>query len=127
LTTRQQDKLAGALTISSVEKHGVISEKKDSPELVTYHSPGGANNLPHAMKPTRCQTCKEILFVGRPDPMEQNSSGLGGWYGTPLAVSLGSWRKLWRRKWHHQTCCGVYTDQTDRTGRWFVFGFKPQA
>jgi hypothetical protein len=69
-----------------------------------------------AMKPTRCQTCKEILFVGRPDPMEQNSSGLGGWYGAPLAVCLGSWRNLWRRKWYHQTCCGVYTDQTDRTG-----------
>jgi len=79
------------------------------------------------MKPIRCQTCNEILFVGRPEPMEQYSSGLGGWYGVPLAVCLGSWRNLWRRKSYHQTCCGVYTDQTNQTGRWFVFGFKPQA
>jgi CRP-like cAMP-binding protein len=34
LTSRQLDKLAGALTVSTVEKRGVISEEKNSPEFV---------------------------------------------------------------------------------------------
>ena len=34
LTSRQLDRLAGALTVSSIEKHGIISEEKNSPELV---------------------------------------------------------------------------------------------
>jgi CRP-like cAMP-binding protein len=34
LSTRQLDKLAAALTISNIEKHGLISEEKNSPELV---------------------------------------------------------------------------------------------
>jgi hypothetical protein len=33
LTSRQLDKLAGALTVSSVERRGVISDEKNSPEL----------------------------------------------------------------------------------------------
>jgi CRP-like cAMP-binding protein len=34
LTPHQLDKLASALTVSSIEKHGLISEEKNSPELV---------------------------------------------------------------------------------------------
>ena len=33
LTSRQLDKLAGALTVTSVERRGVISEERNSPEL----------------------------------------------------------------------------------------------
>lgn len=69
--------------------------------------------------------CKEVLFVGSSNPLEQYTAGLGGWGGIPLAVCLGSWRNLWRRKWYHQHCCGVYNDRTDGAGRWYVFGFTP--
>ena len=71
---------------------------------------------------THCQVCKEILFGGPSDPMDQYLAGLGGWGGEPLAVCLGSWRNLWRRKWYHQTCCGVYTDRTNRAGSWSIYG-----
>lgn len=74
---------------------------------------------------TRCQTCKEILFVGRPDPLEKYSAGFGSWYGAPIAVCLGSWRNWWRRKWYHQACCGVDTDRSNLAGAWHVFGFAP--
>lgn len=89
------------------------------------------------MKHTRCQVCKEILFDGDVDPMdvyigegswtvrtpkgEAVSEG-GGWPGPPLAVCIGSWRTLWRRKWYHQKCCGVYHDQTNLAGQWHIFG-----
>ena len=76
-------------------------------------------------KATRCQTCKETLFTGRPDPFEKYSAGLGGWYGAPIAVCLGSWRNWWQRKWYHQTCCGVDVDRSNLAGRWHVFGFAP--
>jgi hypothetical protein len=76
-------------------------------------------------KATRCQTCKEILFVGHPDPLTQYSAGMGSWYGAPIAVCLGSWRNRWRRKWYHQTCCGIETDRSNLAGRWHVFGFAP--
>lgn len=78
-----------------------------------------------ASKATRCQTCKEILFVGRPDPLEKYSAGLGSWYGTPIAVCLGSWRNWWQRKWYHQTCCGIDADRSNLAGCWHVFGFAP--
>ena len=72
---------------------------------------------------TRCQVCKDILFVGPSDPLEHYSAGLGGWRGgVPIAVRRGSWRNLWRRTWYHQACCGVYIDRTDRSGRWHIFG-----
>ena len=29
---------------------------------------------------TRCQTCKEILFLGHPDPLKKYTSGMGSWY-----------------------------------------------
>jgi hypothetical protein len=74
------------------------------------------------MQRTLCQVCKEVLFVGPADPMDQYLAGLGGWGGVPLAVCLGSWRSLWRRKWYHQTCCGVHWDRTNRAGRWHIFG-----
>jgi hypothetical protein len=51
--------------------------------------------------------------------------GASGWRGVPVAVCLGSWRNLWRRKWYHQRCCGVYTDKVDLAGRWVVFGAPP--
>ena len=81
-------------------------------------------------KRTRCQICQEILFVGPSDPLDRfvATGGEAGWGGVPLAVCVGSWRNLWnlsRRKWYHQTCSGVYTDRTDRAGRWHVFGFTP--
>ena len=72
---------------------------------------------------TRCQTCKEILFLGHPDPMKKYTSGMGGWYGVPIAVCLGSWRNRWRRKWYHQSCCGIDNDKSNLAGRWQVFGF----
>lgn len=76
-------------------------------------------------KATRCQTCKEILFAGRPDPLEKYWAGLGGWYGEPIAVCLGSWRNWWQRKWYHQICCGVDMDRSNLAGLWQVFGFAP--
>ena len=76
------------------------------------------------MKSNRCQVCKEILFVGPSDPFDQYVDTGMGWGGVPLAVCRGSWRNLWRRKWYHQTCCGVYIDRTDLAGRWHVFGFQ---
>jgi hypothetical protein len=72
---------------------------------------------------TRCQTCKEILFLGHPDPLKKYTSGMGGWYGVPIAVCLGSWRNRWRRKWYHQSCCGIDNDKSNLAGRWQVFGF----
>src|SRR5215472_17853899 len=63
------------------------------------------------------------LFVGRPDPLEKYRAGLGGWYGEPIAVCLGSWRNWWQRKWYHQTCCGVDKDRSNLAGCWHVFGF----
>ena len=74
---------------------------------------------------TRCQTCKEILFLGHPDPMKKYSSGMGSWYGVPIAVCCGSWRNRWRRKWYHQSCCGIDNDKSNLAGRWLVFGFTP--
>ena len=74
---------------------------------------------------TRCQTCKEILFLGHPDPYKKYSSGMGSWYGVPIAVCLGSWRNRWRRKWYHQSCCGIDNDKSNLAGRWLVFGFIP--
>ena len=74
---------------------------------------------------TRCQTCKEILFLGHPDPLKKYTAGMGSWYGVPIAVCLGSWRNRWRRKWYHQSCCGVDNDQKNLAGRWQVFGFTP--
>jgi hypothetical protein len=76
-------------------------------------------------KATRCQTCKEVLFVGRPDPMRKYSAGLGSWYGAPIAVCLGSWRNQFRRRWYHQACCGVDADRRNLAGAWHVFGFAP--
>ena len=85
--------------------------------------------------------CQEVLFSGAVDPMDvyvgegswtvHTSDGKaavaegGGWPGPPLAVRLSSWRSLWRRKWYHQKCCGVYHDQTNRAGQWHVFGGFP--
>ncbi len=60
---------------------------------------------------TRCQICKEVLFTGPFDPLEHYVAGLGGWGGDPIVVCLGSWGNLWRRKWYHQKCSGVYTDK----------------
>jgi len=74
------------------------------------------------MRRTRCQVCKEILFVGPSDPYEHYITGLGGWGGTPLAVCFGSWRNLWRRMWYHQACCGIRLDTVNLAGRWFIFG-----
>ena len=74
---------------------------------------------------TRCQTCKEILFLGHPDPLKKYTSGMGSWYGVPIAVCLGSWRNRWRRKWYHQSCCGIDNDKSNLAGRWLVFGFIP--
>ncbi len=74
---------------------------------------------------TRCQTCKEILFLGHPDPLKKYTSGMGSWYGVPIAVCLGSWRNRWRRKWYHQSCCGIDNDKSNLAGRWQVFGFTP--
>jgi hypothetical protein len=90
----------------------------------------------------RCEVCKEILFEGA-DPLDVYLAGGtwtvvkpegdstvhegGGWPGAPVAVCLGSWRNLWRRKWYHQSCSGVYTDRTNLAGRWHVFGFTDQA
>jgi hypothetical protein len=74
---------------------------------------------------TRCQICKEVLFVGDSDPLDHYLADLGGWGGVPLAVCLGSWRSLWRRKWYHQRCCGVFSDRTDLAGQWHIFGFTP--
>jgi len=88
------------------------------------------------MRRWRCQVCKKILFEGPNDPLDVYEAGGNwsfvkpdgqttvskgsGWPGPPLAVCLGSWRNFWRRKWYHQECCGVYTD--DETGRWYIFG-----
>jgi hypothetical protein len=74
---------------------------------------------------TRCQTCKEILFLGHPDPLKKYTAGMGSWYGVPIAVCLGSWRNRWRRKWYHQSCCGIDNDKSNLAGRWQVFGFTP--
>ena len=74
---------------------------------------------------TRCRTCKEILFFGHPDPLKKYTAGMGGWYGVPIAVCLGSWRNRWRRKWYHQSCCGIDSDKNNLAGRWQVFGFAP--
>jgi hypothetical protein len=74
---------------------------------------------------TRCQICKEILFLGHPDPMKKYSSGMGSWYGVPIAVCCGSWRNRWRKKWYHQSCCGIDNDKSNLAGRWLVFGFTP--
>jgi hypothetical protein len=97
---------------------------------VVQKIPGVIQNIPgvkwwRTAKATRCRTCKEVLFVGRPDPMRKYSAGLGSWYGAPIAVCLGSWRNQWRRKWYHQTCCGVEVDRRNLAGAWHVFGFAP--
>ena len=70
----------------------------------------------------RCPVCKEKLFVGDADPLDYYLAGRGGWGGIPLTVRLGSWRKVWRRQWYHQTCCGVYVDAVNRDGHWYIFG-----
>jgi hypothetical protein len=79
---------------------------------------------------TRCQVCKEILFFGA-DPLDVYVSGGGGWPGGVVggvAVCQGSWRNLWRRKWYHQKCCGVYFDCANLAGHWVIFGGTgPQA
>ncbi len=91
------------------------------------------------MKHTRCQVCKEILFDGAVDPLDVYTAGGswtvakpeggatfykgGGWPGPPVAVCLGSWRNLWRRKWYHQKCCCVDVDMKNLAGRWHVFGW----
>lgn len=46
------------------------------------------------MKRTRCEVCKDVLFIGDTDPLDRYLAGLGGWDGDPLAVCLGSWRNL---------------------------------
>lgn len=73
----------------------------------------------------RCPICKETLFRGEADPLDYYLAGQGGWGGVPLAVHVGSWLSFWRRQWYHQTCRGVYTDDVDGDGRWYVFGFTP--
>ena len=95
------------------------------------------------MKHTRCQVCKEILFDGSVDPLDVYVAGGkwtfyrpgggstvyegGGWPCPGLAVCLGTWRNFWRRKWYHQKCCGVCTDQTNQAGhQWHIFG-GPQS
>lgn len=73
----------------------------------------------------RCPICKETLFVGEADPLDYYVAGQGGWAGVPLAVHVGPWLSFSRRQWYHQICSGVYTDDVDRHGRWYVFGFTP--
>ncbi len=74
------------------------------------------------MRVTRCQICKDVLFTGPSDPMERYAATGEGWSGIPLIVCSGSWRILWRRKWYHQHCAGLYLDHIDAEGHWYVFG-----
>ena len=81
------------------------------------------------MSSTRCQVCKGVLFTADDDPLDHYLARLGGWPNDqpPIAVCLGSWRSLWRRKWYHQVCCGIYGDKANLAGQWFVFGLTPPA
>lgn len=83
--------------------------------------------LSEKSKPRRCRVCKEILFRGAIDPMDLYAAAGAGWPGEPIAVCLGSWRNLWRRKWYHQSCCGVYASRTNLAGGWVTFGYIPEA
>ena len=76
------------------------------------------------MSSTRCQVCKGVLFTGDHDPLDHYLARLDGWPHDqpPIGVCLGSWRSLWRRKWYHQACCGIYGDKANLAGQWFVFG-----
>ncbi len=75
---------------------------------------------------TRCEVCKEVLFTGPSDPFQHYIGSLEiPWALEPVAVCMGpTFLGRWwqRRKWYHQSCCGIAIDTTNRAGQWYVFG-----
>ena len=74
---------------------------------------------------TRCEVCKEVLFTGISDPFQHYIGSLEiPPTLEPVAVCMGPtflgrwWR---RRKWYHQSCCGISVDTKNRAGEWYVF------
>jgi hypothetical protein len=75
-------------------------------------------------KTTRCRICRKPLFQSRRfsghDPLTVYLAGGGGWGGEPLVVRRAQWNHWHSRRWYHQSCAGIFTDQP---GGYYVFGY----
>src|SRR5262245_50910213 len=101
----------------------MLANKGGANLLIQSEDRGGPNSM---LLKTRCKVCRDVLFASYgTDPLDRYMAGGGGWSGIPLAVCMGSWRTLWRRRWYHQICCGIHFDTINLAGEWYVFGAAP--